>query len=74
MSIAEVGQVLGCKRTRVFQLLAIGTLTRAKKWGRETRVMRASVEAAIREAEPSGASLRLIPNPHRKAGRPGGEG
>lgn len=47
LSIAQVCETLGCKRRRVFQLLADGTLDRAPRYGRDLRIYRASVERAL---------------------------
>jgi excisionase family DNA binding protein len=45
LTVEETGARLGCGRTKVFELLAAGTLTSAQRIGRETRVTTASVEA-----------------------------
>lgn len=47
MSVEQVCEVLGCKRRRVFQLLADGTLERAPRYGRALRIYTASVERAL---------------------------
>jgi len=47
LSVEAVGEILGCKRRRVFQLLANGTLERAPRFGRSLRIYRASVERAL---------------------------
>ena len=47
MSIEAVCEVLGCGRSRVFELLADGTLARAPRFGRRLRIYRASVERAL---------------------------
>lgn len=50
MSVEQAAQMLGCKRRRVFQLLADGTLQRAPRFGREIRILTVSVEAALTPA------------------------
>lgn len=47
MSIPEVCERLGCKRRRVFELLADGTLERAPRYGRSLRIYTASVDRAL---------------------------
>lgn len=63
--------MLGCKRRRVFQLLANGTLERAPRFGRAIRIYRASVERALtwpavkrrapRTHAPASFSLESVP-------------
>lgn len=45
--MVEVCELLGCGKTRVFELLAEGVLQRAPKFGRRLRIMRGSVLAAL---------------------------
>jgi excisionase family DNA binding protein len=52
MSIEAVCERLGCKRRRVFQLLADGTLERAPRFGRSLRIYAASVDRALAPPEP----------------------
>lgn len=47
ISVDEACELLGCKRTRLFELLANGTLERAPRFGRQVRIYRASVERAL---------------------------
>lgn len=47
VSVDEACQMLGCKRRRLFQLLADGTIERAPRYGREIRIYRDSVERAL---------------------------
>lgn len=47
LSIPQVCELLGCKRSKVFQLLSEGTLERAPRYGREIRIYRESVERAL---------------------------
>lgn len=47
LSVAEVGERLGCSRRRVFDLLKDGTLERAPRYGREIRIYAASVDRAL---------------------------
>lgn len=47
LTIPEVCARLGCKRRRVFELLADGTLERAPRYGRELRIYAASVDRAL---------------------------
>lgn len=53
MTIEQVCESLGCKRTRVFQLLRDGTLDRAPRFGRSLRIMSESVERAVRGPQKS---------------------
>ena len=45
VTVTEAAQVLRCGRTRVFELLATGRLVRGERFGRETVVTIASLEA-----------------------------
>jgi excisionase family DNA binding protein len=63
MSIDEVGEMLGCKRTRVFQLLKDGTLDRAPRFGRDLRILRASVERALVPPVPRNRSRKTVQAP-----------
>lgn len=47
LSVEQAAEILGCKRRRVFQLLADGTLERAPRFGRSLRIYRASVDRAL---------------------------
>lgn len=47
VSVEQAAQQLGCKRRRVFQLLADGILEKAPRYGREIRIYTASVERAL---------------------------
>lgn len=47
LSIAQVCELMGCKRATVFVLLKTGILERAPRYGRELRIYRDSVEAAL---------------------------
>lgn len=47
VTIEQAGEILGCSRRRVFQLLADGTLERAPRFGRQLRIYRASVDRAL---------------------------
>jgi excisionase family DNA binding protein len=47
ISVDEACKMLGCKRRRLFQLLADGTLERAPRYGREIRIYVDSVERAL---------------------------
>lgn len=58
MSVPEVCELLGCKRSRVFQLLAAGILERAPRWGRQIRIYRDTVEAALKRPERSRPAQR----------------
>jgi excisionase family DNA binding protein len=57
VSVEQVCEALGCKRRRVFQLLADGILERAPRWGRSLRIYYASLQRAL---------LPAIPEPARK--------
>lgn len=71
VSVEQVAEILGCKRRRVFQLLADGTLERAPRFGRSLRIYRASVDRALtptpakrraaRRPSPAGFELSAIP-------------
>lgn len=43
----EAARLLGCGKTRLFELLAQGVLERAPRYGRSLRIFRASVERAL---------------------------
>lgn len=60
LSIEQVCEALGCKRWTVFKLLREGRLERAPRYGKQIRIYRDSVEAAL--ARP--------PKPGRKPRRP----
>lgn len=47
VSIEIVMAALGCSRSRVYELLADGTLDRGPKFGRRTLITAASVRSAI---------------------------
>lgn len=46
-SVLQVAEILGCKRRKVFELLADGTLERAPRYGREIRIYAESVNVAL---------------------------
>ncbi len=52
VSVDWVCETLGCKRRRVFQLLADGILERAPRFGRSLRIYKASVERALAPVAP----------------------
>jgi excisionase family DNA binding protein len=58
MSVDEVGEVLGCGRSRVFELLKAGVLERAPRFGRRLRVLRASVDRALTSPRESAKTAR----------------
>jgi excisionase family DNA binding protein len=62
ISLEAACELLGCKRRRVFQLLADGTLERAPRFGRSLRIYRASVERAL---TPTPAKRRAARMPTR---------
>jgi hypothetical protein len=47
VSWEQAGEILGCKRSRVFELLASGDLERAPRIGKEIRIFRASVDRVL---------------------------
>ena len=47
VSIEQAGELLGCGRSRVYELIASGTLEAAPKFGRQLRIYRASVDRAL---------------------------
>ncbi len=50
VSVEEAGRILGCKRSRVFELLSDGVLERAPRYGRALRIYRDSVDRALMPA------------------------
>jgi excisionase family DNA binding protein len=50
LTVAEAAATLRCKRTKVFELLANGTLVRGAKYGRQTVILAESVFAALEKA------------------------
>ena len=60
LSVEEAGQILGCGRRKVFELLRDGILERAPRYGRALRIYRASVEAALRPPEPRKRRKRAV--------------
>ena len=48
VSVAEACHILGCKKTRLFELLADGTLTRAPRYGRAIRIYMEGITKALR--------------------------
>lgn len=60
LSVDEAGLRLGCKKRRVFQLLADGTLERAPRYGREVRVYAASVDRALAPTAPQKRRARRL--------------
>lgn len=59
MTVDAAGEILGCKRRRVFELLAEGALQGAPKFGRRRMVTRASVLALL--AAPALPTLPAAP-------------
>lgn len=53
MSLEDVCQLLGCKRSRVFELLRAGKLERAPRMGRLLRITAASVERLLLTPAPA---------------------
>lgn len=51
VSVEEACEILGCKRRKLFQLLAEGVLESAPRYGRSLRIFRASVERALMPRE-----------------------
>jgi hypothetical protein len=58
VSVDAAGEILGCRRTRVFELLAAGVLERAPRFGRAIRIFRASVDKALLGASADGGRKR----------------
>lgn len=58
LTVEQVGLILGCRRRRVFQLLAEGILERAPRYGRALRILTTSVERALRPPEPKKRGAR----------------
>jgi excisionase family DNA binding protein len=53
LSIAQVCDLMGCKRSKVFELLADGVLERAPRYGRSLRIYTDSVHKALARPEPA---------------------
>jgi excisionase family DNA binding protein len=53
LTVLEAAEVLRCSRTRVFQLLADGTLVRARRYGRQTVIIAESVYQALEVPSPA---------------------
>lgn len=47
VSWEQAGEILGCRRSRVFELLASGDLERAPRIGKEIRIFRASIDRLL---------------------------
>lgn len=62
LTLGETQGLLGCGRTRVFELLRQGKLT-GKRLGRERRILRESVERLLADV---GESWRTDPPPRRR--------
>ncbi len=62
LSIDQVCEVLGCKRSKVFELLSKGILERAPRYGRDLRIFKASVDRALHPAPVRGRKPR-VPSP-----------
>lgn len=50
VSVEQAGEILGCKRSKIFELLAEGKLQRAPRIGRSLRIFRDSVDQLLRPA------------------------
>lgn len=72
LSVDEAAAALGCSRTRVFELLRDGTLTRARRMGRRVTVLAESVERARRVPERT-APQRKRRAPRADVGETGGD-
>ncbi|WAM23477.1 helix-turn-helix domain-containing protein [Myxococcus sp. NMCA1] len=59
VSQARASEMLGCKRSQVFNLLAQGRLERAPKVGRSVMITVASIEALLAEGTPRKDNSRL---------------
>jgi len=62
ISVQSVCEQLGCKRSRVLELLRSGVLIRAPRYGRELRIYQASVDAALSPKPKRGRKPR-VPSP-----------
>jgi excisionase family DNA binding protein len=62
LSVMQAAEMLGCKRSRVFQLLADGTLERAPRYGREIRIYEESVKRAL-QPKPVARRKQRAPSP-----------
>lgn len=63
MTVDEVCHKLGCKRSRVFQLLRCGTLERAPRFGREIRIYTDTVERAQARPDKARRKIRVVGAP-----------
>ena len=63
VSIAQACETLGCKRSKVFELLRAGVLEAAVRHGREVRIFKASVERALLPAPSHGRKRRVPRSP-----------
>ena len=58
LSIAQVSDLLGCSRSRVFELLREGTLERAPRFGRALRIYTTSLLRALERKAPRSVKAR----------------
>lgn len=65
LTIKEAAETMKCGRTRIYELIADGTLVRGKQFGRRTVVLAESVFAAL-EAEYHPAAPAKPPKPARE--------
>ncbi len=55
-SVEQAGEQLGCSRRKVFQLLRMGVLERAPRYGKQIRIYKDTVDRA--QARPEGKAAR----------------
>lgn len=60
LTVPETATILGCAKTRVFELLSEGALARGKKSGRKTMVTRDSIDAYLRQPSYTKAPAQAV--------------
>jgi excisionase family DNA binding protein len=58
LSLEETMQMMGCGRSKVFELLADGVLEQAPRYGRHIRIYKESVEQALARPKKKGRKQR----------------
>ncbi|WP_147446474.1 helix-turn-helix domain-containing protein [Corallococcus sp. CA047B] len=67
VSLERAAEMLGCKRSQVFKLVAQGRLERAPKVGRSTMILVASIKAMLAEEDPRKGHRSCRPHRRRPA-------
>lgn len=65
VSVEQAGEILGCKRSKIFELLAEGKLQRAPRIGRSLRIFRDSVDRLLKPVlkKPRAPTRRVLKAP-----------